>query len=375
MYKTVSSQCQRDALETIYNCLGGSEWTVHDNWLSDDHHYSDWSGVRCSDGNEELVAALELSQNNLHGRLDDPVVVAALLKLAPSLEQLWLSENALTGNLASVLTTDAFPYLNIIDVGGNRLCGSLHPAFATASHFSFFDTSGNELTSYYRYTSNNNKDDDNKAAVLDFPTMTTSSPINHVYVVPSVLTKQQGVALIDLAIGYTETNCGWQTDRHKDYKTTDIDIAVCGGELLDTCNAYLKTQILPLLAHLFGFPMIDFAIEDLFLAKYSAAEGQQRFLSQHRDDSELSFVITLNDPKTDFCGGGTRFVLQDKTLAPDIPGTGVFFSGRHLHSGVEVTEGIRYILAGFVRVYPSTPEGVAKLECIVQDPQRRRRLE
>jgi hypothetical protein len=84
-------------------------------------------------------------------------------------------------------------------------------------------------------------------------------------------------------------------------------------------------------------------------------------LSQHRDGSELSFVITLNDPAT-FKGGGTRFIADDIIVEPDTPGTGVFFSGGQLHSGVEVVKGTRYILAGFVRVYPSTLEGVTRLK-------------
>jgi hypothetical protein len=113
-----------------------------------------------------------------------------------------------------------------------------------------------------------------------------------------------------------------------------------------------------------------FAIEDLFLAKYSADKGQQSALSQHRDGSELSFVITLNDPATDFTGGGTRFIMTNAnkslTLAPETAGTGVFFCGRQLHSGVEVKTGTRYILAGFVRVFCSTPEQEQTLDHILK---------
>ena len=345
------SSPQVEALETIYHCLGGPDWSRQENWLSENHRFSEWSGVTCKG---EQITALELSQNNLRGRLDDPLVVDALLKLSPTLEQLWLSENALTGNLPWVLADKLkFPHLNIIDVGSNQLCGSLHPTFAKATLFSWFDTSDNELTSYFRYTS-----DDEEATVVGF---CTSSPLTHVHVVPSLLTKQEGTDLVDLAIRYTEANGGWQMDRHKAYKTTDIDIAVCGGELLDTCNAHLRTRILPLMANVFEFPVVDLAIEDLFLAKYSASKGQQSALSSHRDGSELSFVITLNDPAT-FKGGGTRFIADDVIVAPDTPGTGVFFYGGKLHSGVEVVEGTRYILAGFVRVYPSTLKGVARLE-------------
>jgi hypothetical protein len=336
-----------NALQAIYHCLGGPEWNRRDHWLSETHPYSEWSGVTCSKGNK--ISALELSQNNLRGRLDDPLVVDALVSLAPSLEQLWLSENVLAGNLSSVLADKLkFPHLTILDVGSNRLRGSLHPLFAKATQFSWFDTSGNELTSYYRYNRN-----DDKVTIVDY---SMSSPLKHVHVVPLLLSKLECIFLVDLAIRYTKANGGWQMDRHKAYKTTDIDIAVCGGELLDTCNAHLKTRILPLMANLFELSLVDLAVEDLFLAKYSADKGQQSTLSPHRDGSELSFVITLNDS---FKGGGTRFIDDDIIVAPETPGTGVFFSGCQLHSGVEVVEGTRYILAGFVRVYSSTPEKVA----------------
>lgn len=181
--------------------------------------------------------------------------------------------------------------------------------------------------------------------------------------VASVLTKPQSERLVDLVVSHTAENDGWTTNRHTAYQTTDVDIAVCGGELLDACNDHLRTAILPLVARFFEFPVGDLAVEDLFLAKYSADKGEQRMLAKHTDDSELSFVITLNEG---FKGGGTCFIEEGVTVAPNACGTGVFFCGRRLHSGVEVSEGERYILAGFVRVYPSTPELVAKLDAILK---------
>jgi hypothetical protein len=364
---SISVSPQVDALKTIYKSLGGPEWERQDNWLSDDDDFSEWQGITCSKGddNKNNITVLDFSQNNLRGRLDDPILVDAFVKLGPTLEQLWLSENAaITGNLPSVFADGSvFPKLNILDVGSNQLCGSLHPAFSKrAPPLSWFDTTGNQLTSYYRYTSTINNDDQAKDEVGGVGP--TSSPLPHVHLAQSLLTKQQCADLVDLAIRHTEAN-GWMMDRHKAYKTTDIDVSICGGKLLDTCNLYLKTRIMPLMARLFEFSLVDLAIEDLFLAKYSADKGQQRMLSEHRDDSELSFVITLNDT---FQGGGTRFIADgttttDTTVAPNC-GAGVFFCGRCLHSGVEVIEGTRYILAGFVRVYPNTPEGVAKFNSV-----------
>ena len=155
------------------------------------------------------------------------------------------------------------------------------------------------------------------------------------------------------------------TNRHRAYKTTDIDIAVCGGELLDLCDNLLKKCILPRMAKMFRFAKSELAVEDLFLAKYSASKGAQRALGEHRDGSELSFVITLNDPSKDFSGGGTRFVTapgkDDIVVSPSLPGTAIFFSGQHRHAGIEVTEGNRYIIAGFVRCYPESDASTARL--------------
>jgi hypothetical protein len=306
---------------------------------------------------------LELSQNNLRGRLDNPILVEAFVKLGPTLEQLWLSENAaITGNLPPIFAdASVFPKLSVLDVMNNQLNGSLHSAFAKcATQMSCFDISGNQLSSYYRHTSTNNDHDEDEVA--DVGPM--SSPVPHVHVAQSLLTKQLCADLVDLAIRHTEANGGWTMGTHKAYKTTDVDISICGGKLLDTCNDHLRTRILPLMARLFEFPLCDLAIENLFLAKYSASKGKQSALSQHMDDSELSFVVTLNDS---FQGGGTRFIADDTgtTVAPQ-GGAGVLFCGRRLHSGVEVVEGNRYILAGFVRVYPSTPEGVAKLDSLLK---------
>ena len=148
--------------------------------------------------------------------------------------------------------------------------------------------------------------------------------------------------------------------RHRNYKTTDVDIAICSGELLAICNNILKTQILPLMSSLFIFSVEELAVEDLFLAKYSAAEGAQKALDEHRDGSELSFVVTLSDPQKDFSGGGTRFIREgnsaDLLIAPEQRGSVVFFCGQHRHAGSPVSAGTRYILAGFVRIFPACEE-------------------
>ena len=352
----------KQALETLYHSLGGEAWTRKDNWLSQEQDISQWSGVTCNSIHGEVkITALELSQNNLQGTLDDKEVLEAFAALASTLEQLWLSENKLSGNLPAALAyKEKFPKLSILDLGSNKLRGSLHPAFARATQFSWLEYSGNELTSYFRYSNNT----ENVTTVIEnIATKDIRSPLESVHVVPSLLSEEACQSLVKLALEYANQNDrGWQLDRHKDYKTTDLDVAVVGGKLLRLCNNILKDAILPALSKLFQFPVQDLAMEDLFLAKYSADKGQQRSLAQHRDGSELSFVVTLN---ANFQGGGTKFISDNITVAPKTAGTGVLFCGRLLHAGVEVVDGTRYILAGFVRVYPSTPDSFVNLQKLI----------
>jgi hypothetical protein len=370
---SVSVSPQVDALKTIYKHLGGPEWTRQDNWLSEDHECFEWHGITCSKGTDDGVTVLDLSQNNLRGRLDDPFLIDAFVKLGPTLEQLWLDDNtAITGNLPSVFAdTSIFPQLEALDVMNNQLSGLLHQSFAKRkTELSCLDTSGNQLTCYYRYTNTNNSNNSNSDSKHDEDEVGSdvgllSSPLPHVHVAQSLLTQQECANLVDMAIRHAEANGGWKMGQHKVYRTTDVDISVCGGKFLDTCNDHLRTTILPLMARLFEFSLCDLAIDNLFLAKYSAIKGRQSALSEHLDDSELSFIVTLNDA---FQGGGTRFYADDTdgTIVKPKCGAGALFCGRRMHSGVEVTEGDRYILAGFVRVFPSTPEAVAKLNALLK---------
>ena len=70
------------------------------------------------------------------------------------------------------------------------------------------------------------------------------------------------------------------------------------------------------------------------------------FIMRHR--SPFAFVVPLNDG---FEGGGTQFVeLDGAPIFRPAVGAALLFSGKNRHRGVETTEGVRYILAGFVDV-------------------------
>jgi hypothetical protein len=195
----------------------------------------------------------------------------------------------------------------------------------------------------------------------------------NVNTIPTLLSPEECNALIQEAEAFT-TSQGWSKSRHRDYSTTDVDVSRC-PTLLTLCNAHLQHTILPALASLYGFQLHELGVEDMFVAKYEMSG--QRALVQHRDGSELSFVIALNCKEYE--GGGTLFInakydedcskaggaggvgSSSSTLGCALPktvlirpnnvGDCVMFCGGHLHSGQAITSGVRYILTGFVRVY------------------------
>ena len=98
-------------------------------------------------------------------------------------------------------------------------------------------------------------------------------------------------------------------------------------------------------------------LQDAFVVRYRAEE--QPGLAMHADESEVSFNLLLSDT-ADFVGGGTGFRAtatrpadgQAETMDVVRPTQGEMLShcGQLYHTGVQVTGGTRYILAGFVGV-------------------------
>ena len=89
------------------------------------------------------------------------------------------------------------------------------------------------------------------------------------------------------------------------------------------------------------------------MVRYSPAGGAQRALEVHHDGSAVSFVISLS-PLAAYEGGGTWVERSGRVYRP-AQGSGIAFSATERHAGLSVTKGVRYILAGFLRV--GTPDG------------------
>tara|TARA_B100002019_G_scaffold284826_1_gene293031 strand:- start:93 stop:803 length:711 start_codon:yes stop_codon:yes gene_type:complete len=133
----------------------------------------------------------------------------------------------------------------------------------------------------------------------------------------------------------------WSTKRHGNYPTTD-------NKVDESWNCYkyfenlVKTKVYDTLYELYKVDISKLYILELFLVKYD--EKGQKSLDFHIDETEFSFIITLNN---DFKGGGTLFKNSNKLIKPN-KGDCLVFSGRNKHKGNAISRGTRYILAGFI---------------------------
>lgn len=90
---------QREVLSTFFNTANGENWIDNDLWLSDDDETGTavcgWFGITCTE--EGFVNAIDLSENNLTG----PALASELGLLGPTLTNLQLDGNAVTGSIPS----------------------------------------------------------------------------------------------------------------------------------------------------------------------------------------------------------------------------------------------------------------------------------
>lgn len=159
-------------------------------------------------------------------------------------------------------------------------------------------------------------------------------------VVENIFTKKQCKQIIIDAEKYAKKH-KWKKRRHDNYPTVDNRITE-KWKIWNIIHKQVKNEIYPDLESMYNLRKNKLGINEIFIIKYS--EKGQRELKYHRDGSEFSFIIGLNDG---FTGGGTTF----KKIGNNIilkPGEGLVFSGQNEHKGNYITSGTRYILAGFL---------------------------
>jgi hypothetical protein len=101
-HNNLKSIRQKVALVSLFRALGGTNWSMNVNWLSNETECS-WYGVKCSPG-REIVVDLLLSNNNLYG------VIESSVGLLSDLTSMDLSKNYLSGSIP--LEIWSLPYLS-----------------------------------------------------------------------------------------------------------------------------------------------------------------------------------------------------------------------------------------------------------------------
>ena len=144
-----------------------------------------------------------------------------------------------------------------------------------------------------------------------------------------------------------ELNNEWTTARHSAFPTTDIPIRKgCDNNNLGYLIDRLYERLFPQLSTYYGFHPTrrDLDFRDVFIVKY--ATDAQRGLKLHTDGCLMSFNVLISH-QDDFQGGGTYFESIDSDVQLN-QGDCVFHDARIMHRGIDITQGERYILVGFV---------------------------
>ena len=162
-------------------------------------------------------------------------------------------------------------------------------------------------------------------------------------VINDILSKKECDRIITEADHYGSKH-GWTTKRHDNYPTTD-NLIQPDWECYKKLYEIVQNKLFPVYESMYDLKPNLLEITEIFIAKYDGnMANSQKSLDKHKDGSEFSFVLALNDSYT---GGGTHFVEKGKTVRLTT-GDVLMFCGQTEHAGLPVVSGKRYILAGFI---------------------------
>lgn len=172
------------------------------------------------------------------------------------------------------------------------------------------------------------------------------------------LTKEQCNHIVKDTVSFVTFNRGgvFQTDRHIQYPTTDIDII----KVMDNVRGMQLTRVaMPVLVAIrkhFNIPRdMEPVLADYFFAVYKPEA--QNSLARHTDGSLISFVINLSDPEEYVGGTLIAGVEQVGARSAEVrlhQGQAVIMAGGVIgHKVTPVIHGSRFVLTGFVELrYP-----------------------
>uniref|UniRef100_A0A8C5PC27 procollagen-lysine 5-dioxygenase n=1 Tax=Leptobrachium leishanense TaxID=445787 RepID=A0A8C5PC27_9ANUR len=147
----------------------------------------------------------------------------------------------------------------------------------------------------------------------------------------------------------------WSGGKHGDKRlaggyenvpTDDIHMTQVGidSEWLHFIREYIAPITLKVFAGYYtkGYALLNFVV------KYTPE--RQSYLRPHHDASTFTINIALNSKGTDFQGGGCKFSRYNCSIDSPRKGWSFMHPGRltHLHEGLPVTNGTRYIAVSFI---------------------------
>lgn len=153
-----SEASERDALQSLYDALGGDQWERNDNWGSD-APLGEWHGIGTHNGH---VLEIDLAGNGLTGELPDGLedlrrlqaldlrwntiwgaIPESIGELA-NLESVLLSGNELTGDIPRAF--GSMPALQRLDLSYNRLSGEIPATLGQSRTLRALGLQHNQLT-------------------------------------------------------------------------------------------------------------------------------------------------------------------------------------------------------------------------------------
>ncbi|XP_075425823.1 procollagen-lysine,2-oxoglutarate 5-dioxygenase 2 isoform X2 [Ascaphus truei] len=147
----------------------------------------------------------------------------------------------------------------------------------------------------------------------------------------------------------------WSGGKHNDMRisggyenvpTDDIHMRQIGMEF--EWLHFIREYIAPITLKVFaGYYTKGHALLN-FVVKYTP--DRQYYLRPHHDASTFTINIALNKKDVDFQGGGCKFVRYNCSIESPRKGWSFMHPGRltHLHEGLPVTNGTRYIAVSFI---------------------------
>ena len=126
-----------------HNADNSSSWIIDDGWnvnakANNNTNVCQWYGITCDTVRNQYVTRIDLPNNGLRGDMN---AVSQLLRLIPTLEELSLRSNDLTGDMEVIGGDLLLLSLKFVDLRQNEIVGMVTEEFCNRKHASPFGVS------------------------------------------------------------------------------------------------------------------------------------------------------------------------------------------------------------------------------------------